>query len=97
MGLPSSLYYRYQPLDFRCIRLIRLRPGRLDGGLRDYIESELEHKLPGTGDYLALSYIWGPATLEEQDAADAQIFSAVRLLSSELWRQDHPSHPAFMR
>ncbi|KAI1366569.1 heterokaryon incompatibility protein-domain-containing protein [Xylaria arbuscula] len=39
---------------------------------------ELEHKPLSTCDYLALSYTWGPATLEEQDAANAQIFTTVQ-------------------
>ncbi|KAJ3564874.1 hypothetical protein NPX13_g7695 [Xylaria arbuscula] len=78
MALLSSLYYRYQPLDHRCIRLIRIPPGRFNSGPTDDIQIEIEHKPLGTCDYLALSYTWGPATLEEQDAANAQIFTTVQ-------------------
>ena len=78
MATVPTAYYRYKSLGYRYIRLIRLYPGSWDGGLAGDIEIDLEHKSMDHCKYMALSYTWGAPTLEEQDAADAQIFTKVQ-------------------
>ena len=77
MSAQDSVYYQYKPLPARYIRLLRVHlgsgPSRFDGDIKvDLVEKRLDE-----ADFDALSYTWGPPTLEEQEAADLQIFTKV--------------------
>ncbi len=71
-----DLYYHYAALLPRHIRLIRLLP-RLEYDNSDPVFIELHTARLDEYRFIALSYTWGPATLEEQDATDAQTFTTV--------------------
>ena len=59
------------------VRLLNIRPGTGRFGGEGKIEIELTHHELGTTDFDALSYTWGPSTLEEEDEAAQQIFTTV--------------------
>lgn len=75
MATGPAAYYRYMPLAHRCIRLIRLHLDPQDGTSTNDVRIDLEHKSLGLCKYMAISYTWGAATLEEQDTEDFQIFT----------------------
>jgi hypothetical protein len=70
-------YYEYSPLATQNVRLLNIRPGTGRFGGEGKIEIELTHHELGTTDFDALSYTWGPSTLEEEDEAAQQIFTIV--------------------
>lgn len=71
-------YYRFQPLQPQSIRLIRIHPKLRPDGIGGQVEVDVEEHEFGTVKYDALSYTWGPPTLEEKDAAALQIFTTVQ-------------------
>ncbi len=74
---PAEYYHQYTPLPPRFIRLLRIHP---NPGYRDssvQLKIELKECLLDAAEYDALSYTWGPATLEEQEELSSQIFTTV--------------------
>ncbi|TKA81685.1 hypothetical protein B0A55_01361 [Friedmanniomyces simplex] len=76
MAQPAGAYYEYQPLDHRHIRLIRIHRAGRHGAFGAIVVDILQQSLDDA-DFDALSYTWGPPTLEEQDEAAEQVFSTV--------------------
>ena len=74
MSSNTGDYYRYAPLTPKSIRLLRIYPGHR---YRSQLKIELRNCPLEDAEYNALSYPWGPATLEEQDELAVQIFTTV--------------------
>lgn len=75
----SSNYFRYDSLPHRSIRLLRIRPFRNPGDIAEILEVDLiSVSLDNSVVFDALSYTWGPATLEEKQTMASQIFTTVQ-------------------
>ena len=75
-------YFEYEPLPPRCIRLMKILPSleqaNPEGQL--HLDLDLEIKTVNLDDdvsFDALSYTWGPPTLEEIEEHSAQIFTMI--------------------
>lgn len=76
---PSLDYYEYDQLGPRTIRAISLHQGTGFLGMDGPVEVDICHiNLDDGVSFDAISYTWGPPTVEEKDALDQQVFTSVQ-------------------
>ena len=74
----SSTYYQYSPLPEGYIRLVRLLRPSHEYTYKSECHLELVDTILEEAVYDALSYTWGPSTVDEEQAEAAQIFTTVQ-------------------
>ncbi|KAH8746311.1 heterokaryon incompatibility protein-domain-containing protein [Hyaloscypha sp. PMI_1271] len=100
--------YRYQPLEQDHIRLLQLLPTRPDGRPInqpvEWVDCKLVHiPLAQTGDYEALSYVWGPPNFvqtirikDESKESRTKLLNITPSLYDALRGLRYSEHPRFL-